>query len=156
MTVARINNADWAAYLALIQRAFAPMQTRINPPSSLAQLTADDLAEHAHNELFLAATNDGIPVACMMVSVKPDHLYLAKLAVDPIHQGAGRARAMVAWCTRHAPDFNAQFLRLQTRVELIENHAVFAKLGFVETKRTAHPGFDHPTSITMEHRLWDI
>ena len=29
----------------------------------------------------------------------------------------------------------------------------FHALGFVETGRTAHPGFDHPTSVTMRKRL---
>jgi hypothetical protein len=33
-------------------------------------------------------------------------------------------------------------------VELVENHAAFQALGFAETGRTAHSGFDRPTSIT--------
>jgi hypothetical protein len=41
-------------------------------------------------------------------------------------------------------------LELQTRVELTENHAIFAALGFREVGRTAHPGYDRPTSVTME------
>ena len=40
-------------------------------------------------------------------------------------------------------------LELQTRVELTENHATFRALGFVEVARTAHPGYDRPTSITF-------
>jgi hypothetical protein len=35
------------------------------------------------------------------------------------------------------------------RVELTETHATFRALGFTETGRTAHPGFDRPTSITF-------
>lgn len=41
-------------------------------------------------------------------------------------------------------------LRLETRVELTENHAAFGRMGFVKVSETAHAGFDRPTSITME------
>ena len=44
-------------------------------------------------------------------------------------------------------------LELQTRIELTGNHAVFARLGFHETERTAHAGYARPTSITMRKAL---
>lgn len=40
-------------------------------------------------------------------------------------------------------------LVLQTRVELVENHEAFTRLGFSITAHTAHEGFDRPTSVTM-------
>jgi hypothetical protein len=40
-------------------------------------------------------------------------------------------------------------VELQTRIELVENHAIFAALGFVETARTAHKGYDRPTTLTF-------
>jgi hypothetical protein len=42
---------------------------------------------------------------------------------------------------------------LETRVELTQNHAIFRRLGFVETTRKAHPGFDRPTSVTFQKRV---
>jgi hypothetical protein len=44
-------------------------------------------------------------------------------------------------------------LELQTRVELTGNQAAFARLGFRETGRTAHEGFDRPTSVTMRKEI---
>ena len=44
-------------------------------------------------------------------------------------------------------------LELQTRVELNGNHAAFARLGFRETERTAHAGYERPTSLTMRKAL---
>ena len=44
-------------------------------------------------------------------------------------------------------------LELQTRIELVANHATFARMGFVEVARTAHEGFDRPTSITYRKAL---
>jgi hypothetical protein len=44
--------------------------------------------------------------------------------------------------------------RIAARVELTENHETFRAMGFtVETGRTAHPGYDRPTSITFRRAL---
>ena len=45
------------------------------------------------------------------------------------------------------------FAFMETRIELTENHATFARLGFVKTAETAHPGYDGPTSITMSRSI---
>ncbi|TIX14256.1 MAG: GNAT family N-acetyltransferase, partial [Mesorhizobium sp.] len=39
------------------------------------------------------------------------------------------------------------------RIELDGNHRAFVRLGFDETERTAHEGYDRPTSITMRKVL---
>jgi len=41
----------------------------------------------------------------------------------------------------------------ETRIELVENHATFAALGFHIADKTAHPGYDRATSITMTRPL---
>lgn len=48
---------------------------------------------------------------------------------------------------------NKPAIELQTRIELTVNHATFAGLGFRETERTAHDGYDRPTSITLRKEL---
>jgi hypothetical protein len=57
---------------------------------------------------------------------------------------------IVAEADRMARRLGRPVLELGTRVELTENHATFARLGFREVARTAHPGYDRPTSVTME------
>ena len=44
-------------------------------------------------------------------------------------------------------------VRLGVRVVLTENQKLFQSLGYVETSRDAHPGFDYPTSINMRKAL---
>jgi len=90
------NFSDWPALLALLQAAFADMDGRIDPPSSLARLDVDAL----------------------------------------------RAR-----------DHGRTALELQTRIELTENHATFAALGFAKVAETAHPGYTRATSITLRRRV---
>ena len=134
---------DWPALLALIQRAFAGMEGRIEPPSSLDRLTANDLAA---SEVWVIGTP---AQACMVLTPKPGRLYLGKLAVEPGLQGQGLGRALVRAAEQRALALGLTVVELETRVELVENHAIFGKLGFLEVGRKAHPGFDRPTSITF-------
>jgi GNAT superfamily N-acetyltransferase len=134
---------DWAATLALIQRAFAGMEGRIDPPSSLRDLTADGLC--ASGAVWVIGAP---PVACMILAPHTDALYLGKLAVDPAHQGHGLGRAMVAHAIGQARALGLPAVELQTRVELVENHAFFTRVGFVKLAETAHPGYLRPTSFT--------
>ena len=134
---------DWPALLALIQRAFAGMEGRINPPSSLHRLTAKDLSKQ---EVWVI----GSPAeACMVLTPKPGLLYLGKLAVEPGLQGRGHGWALVQMAEDRARALGLPVLELETRVELVENHIIFRRLGFLEVVRKAHSGFDRPTSITF-------
>ncbi|WP_096784419.1 GNAT family N-acetyltransferase [Rhodobacter sp. CZR27] len=143
---------DWPAILALIRRAFAGMEGRIDPPSSMHRLTPEAIAAQAREgEVWLA----GDPLAaCLFLTPKPDCLYLGKLAVDPSMQRRGLARALVATAEARARALGLPALELQTRVELVENHATFRALGFRQVAATAHPGFDRPTSLTFRKDLF--
>jgi hypothetical protein len=44
-------------------------------------------------------------------------------------------------------------VRLGVRIVLTENQRFFTALGYVETSREAHAGFDYPTSINMRKSL---
>jgi GNAT superfamily N-acetyltransferase len=141
--------ADWEAVRALILEAFAAMQRRIDPPSSALRLTAGSMAaDAAAGALLLAERREGI-VGCLFVRPKADALYLAKLAVRPALQGRGIGRLLVEAARLEARGLGLVWLELQTRVELVDNHAAFARMGFARTGETAHPGFDRPTGVTM-------
>jgi ribosomal protein S18 acetylase RimI-like enzyme len=143
----------WEALLALIRTAFAPMDGVIDPPSSVHRLTAETLRAKAQSEIgFLARAGDTI-VGSAFIAEKTDHFYLGKLAVLPACQGCGVGRRLLEAAERHAVQAGKPLIELQTRVELIANQRVFRALGFVETGRTAHQGFDRPTSVTMQKRL---
>jgi N-acetylglutamate synthase-like GNAT family acetyltransferase len=141
--------ADWATVRALIVDAFAYMQGRIDPPSSALRLTAESMAADARQGALLLAELEGVLVGCLFVRPKPDALYIGKLAVRPDLHGRGIGRALVAAARAEARVLDLETLELRTRVELTENHAAFARMGFVKVGETAHSGFDRPTSITM-------
>ncbi len=133
--------------LALIREGFAYMEGRIDPPSSMHSLTLEALQDHRRiGEIWSL----GPPLsACVFLTPKPDALYIGKLCVAAQARGRGLARHLIGLAENRARTLRLPGLELQTRVELTGNQATFAALGFTETARTAHPGYDRPTSITL-------
>lgn len=138
---------DWAALLRLIRAEFAYMAARIDPPSSMQRLTEADIAAKAESGEVWVVGNP--PVACMFLTLQPDSLYLGKLAVGANQRGKGLARALVGVAEMRARALGLAAVELETRVELLENHAAFRAMGFEETGRSTHPGYAQPTSITF-------
>ena len=143
----------WRELLALIRKSFAYMDGIIDPPSSARLLTADSLREKAGDETCFLAVDGTRLAGCVFAAERSDALYIGKLAVDPALQSLGIGRALVGAVESLALRMGKPALELQTRIELTDNHAAFRRMGFVEVGRTAHPGFDRPTSITFRKPL---
>ena len=142
---------DWPHLRDLLARAFAGMEGRIDPPSSLHNLTAADIAtQAATGEIWVI----GAPaVACVFLTPKQNALYLGKLAVDPVVRRMGYARRLIGVAEGRAHTLGLPALELWTRIELVENHATFRALGFVKTGSHAHAGFDRATTLIFTKRL---
>lgn len=144
---------DTAPILALLHRAFAQMEGRIDPPSSLHRLTPSGIAEQARmGEVWVIEDKACIFLTPQCDATPPD-LYIGKLAVDPTARGQGLARHLIKLAEDRAAVLGLSRLVLQTRVELVDNHAIFQHLGFVKTAEIAHDGFDRPTSYRFEKSL---
>jgi GNAT superfamily N-acetyltransferase len=146
---AAVDFADWEAVRTLIHDAFASMEGRIDPPSSALRLTPQSMAADAASGALLLAELGSTLVGCVFVRPKHDALYIGKLAVRPGLQGSGIGKALVGAARAEARTLGLEALELQTRIELTENHAAFARMGFTKTAETAHRGYARPTSITM-------
>ncbi|MDT8345978.1 MAG: GNAT family N-acetyltransferase [Thermohalobaculum sp.] len=145
----------WEALRRLILDAFAIMEGRIDPPSSAHRLTADSMAGQARTGEVWAIIESEAPIACMFLTPRPDAMYLGKVAVRPDRQGLGLGRQLAALAEARARALGLPALELQSRIEMTEIHAIYARLGFVRTGATAHPGYDRPTSVTMRKELRD-
>ncbi|WP_378945056.1 GNAT family N-acetyltransferase [Mesorhizobium sp. ANAO-SY3R2] len=139
----------WDELLELITRCFAYMDGVIEPPFSAHRLTPALLRDKAGVETCFVASAEGRLIGCIFVAERPETLYVGKLAVDERMRGHGIGRALMQAAERHALEYGKPVLELQTRIELVGNHTTFARMGFIEVARTAHDGFDRPTSITF-------
>ncbi|MDL2408785.1 GNAT family N-acetyltransferase [Rhizobium calliandrae] len=155
MTLRRLDDSfdRWNELLELILVSFAYMNGRIDPPSSALSLTPQALREKARNEIAYVALDGDRLAGCMFCRPEPDSLYIAKLAILPSVQGKGIGHRLLTVAEATARERGLTALRLETRIELIGNHATFAKWGFAKTAENRHAGFDRTTSIEMRKVL---
>ena len=147
------NPYAWHKVLTLIQTCFAYMDSRIDPPSSMHLLTVDAITKHAETGEVWVIEQENTPIACMFLTPKPHALYVGKLAVSENLRGKGLAKCLMTRAENRAFVLGFQCLELETRIELTENHNAFEKMGFHKSGETAHDGYAHPTSITMQKEL---
>ncbi len=147
----RAGDPSLTDILSLIQRNFAYMEGRIDPPSSMHRLSVETIERQCEEgEVWTIGTP---PFACIFMTLKPDCLYLGKVTVAETARGQGLASKMIQLAEQRARALGYDCLELQSRVELVENHRTFGALGFVKTGEDAHEGYDRPTSITMRKNL---
>ncbi|WP_425624251.1 GNAT family N-acetyltransferase [Agrobacterium radiobacter] len=140
----------WQELLALIMSSFAYMDGVIDPPSSAHRLTLDNLSEKARAEIAFVAVDEGELLGCLFCRPEPPAcLYVGKLCVSPQAQGKGIGKMLLQRSEALARELALPALRLETRIELITNHARFGAWGFVKTAENAHAGYDRTTSIEM-------
>lgn len=154
MTLLQAKNPySWNKVLSLIQTSFSYMENRIDPPSSMHSLTVEAISKHSETGEIWVIEQQNSPIACMFLTPKAHALYLGKLAVSEAYRGQGLARQLVGCAETRCLALGFSTLELQTRVELIQNHQAFVKMGFRKTGESAHDGYDRPTDITMQKEL---
>lgn len=144
---------DWQTLLELIQSSFAYMEEHIDPPSSMHKLTKENLATKSEVETLIYIRDNNDLIGCAFANPLQDCLYVGKVAVRDGYQGQGIGQKLMSAAKKLGQDMGYSELELQSRVELVENHRFFEKLGFYKSGETAHEGYDRPTSITMRCRI---
>lgn len=143
----------WNDLLELLHEAFEYQRGRIDPPSSLYSLDPKLLKEKAAAERVFVAKDEDSLIGCVFARDTGASIYLGKLAVRPNHQGKGVGRLLVRAVEDYARRSGREVIELETRIELLENREKFEAYGFRKVGENAHPGYDRPTSISMEKQV---
>jgi predicted N-acetyltransferase YhbS len=147
--------ADAEAVAAVLRRAFACYEGRLQPPAgALRESEETILAKLATEQALVAETPDGI-AGCVFYrpADEPGAIYLGRLAVLPERQGSGIARRLMMRLEEAARAAGAAALLLNVRVALPENCALFERLGFHRIGDGRHPGHQEPTFTIMRKSL---
>jgi len=148
------TSEDAAVLAATIAAAFAQYRGRLMPESGAFRETPEAIArELAQGAGAIIAEQNGEVVGCVMLKPMEADLYVGRLSVSPTARGRGIARRLVEAVESEARRRGARGVRLGVRIVLTDNQRLFTALGYRETSREAHPGFDHPTSINMRKAL---
>jgi ribosomal protein S18 acetylase RimI-like enzyme len=127
--VANIVATAYRGYIARIGKEPGPM--------------LDDYAALvAAGQVHAMVEPDGEIAGLIVLIAKPDHLLLDNVAVRPDRQGRGIGRALIAFAEAEAHRRGFAELRLYTHAKMVENIALYLRLGFAETGRGRQAGYD--------------
>lgn len=154
LVLRRATPFDARLVLDLIQAAFAEYRGKLTPDSGAYGETPEGIAAQlVGRQGALIAERAGVAVGCVLYRDKGDDLYFGRLSVPPDHRRGGVAEALVAAVEDEARARGASGVLLGVRIALPGNQRLFARLGYIEISREAHPGFTEPTSINMRKAL---
>jgi ribosomal protein S18 acetylase RimI-like enzyme len=145
---------DAAAIARVIAASFEQYRGRLVPESGAFRETPESIAaELVEGAGAIVAERNGEMLGCVLVEEQEGDLYFGRLSVMPRARGHGLAKRLVDAVEAEARRRGLPGVRLGVRVVLTDNQRLFQALGYRETSREAHPGFDHPTSINMRKPL---
>lgn len=98
--------------------------------AALAESPSDDLVPPTG--LLLAAHHGGRLAGCAGLRWRPGWAELTRVYVRPAHRGAGGGSALLAAVEQAARTAGADRIRLDTRTDLVEARALYARHGYAE------------------------
>ncbi|MEU9508735.1 GNAT family N-acetyltransferase [Micromonospora sp. NPDC048170] len=98
--------------------------------SAMAEEPSDDLV--APTGILLVAHRGGGPAACAGLRYRPGWAELTRVYVHPAHRGHGGGAALLAAVQERARAAGATRIRLDTRSDLVEARALYARHGYQE------------------------
>lgn len=123
--VARIVAQAYARYVAMNGLVPGPMR--------------DDYAAR-QREGVLWVLDDGAVRGLLVLIAGADHLLLDNIAVDPAAQGKGYGRLLMDFAEAQTRRARLPVVRLYTQEIMVENIAIYAARGYVETHRATEMG----------------
>jgi GNAT superfamily N-acetyltransferase len=125
--IRRLVEAAYSLYVPRIGRRPAPM-------------TADYAALVAAGAVTVAEL-DGDLAGVLVTHPEPAYLLVENVAVAPRHQGRGVGRMLLEQAEEQARGLGLTELRLYTNEAMVENLAMYPRLGYVEVGRNVEHGF---------------
>lgn len=139
---------DLAAVQAIAEAAYRPYVARngLEP----APLHEDYAARIAAGQLWVLEQDSAQVGGFLVLVTAANHLLLDNVAVAPSAQGKGYGRALLRFAECHAARAALPAIRLYTQEAMVENIAIYARHGYVETHRAVEHGLPR---VFMEKRV---
>ena len=139
--------ADVAKVTALVNAAYGHYVERIG---RLPRPMTDDYAEVIGNQQVTVAESHGTIVGVIVLTVDDEGFLINNIAVHPSHRGKGLGKALLEFAESEARRAGFDSLYLYTHEKMMENLALYAKIGYVEYERRSQGEF---SLVYMRKRL---
>jgi ribosomal protein S18 acetylase RimI-like enzyme len=148
MELRRATGADGPVLADIAEAAYSPYLERMGGLRP-GPMDTDYAAAVAETEAWVALL-DGDVVGFVLLVGEVDHVLLENVAVVPEHHGRGVGRMLLELAEHRTAELGLDRVRLYTHVTMVENQALYERVGYVETARTTEHGF---TRVFYEKRL---
>lgn len=136
----------------IIQAAFAEYDGVIAvPPGALAE-TVEQAAQAIAEGTALLAYDGEEAVGTVRYEVRPDYIYVGRLAVLPTHRRRRVGAALMAHVESLAPALGRSKVHLWTRLSMPSNLAFYERLGYRIVNTEPHPR-GNDTNVWFEKEL---
>lgn len=125
--IEKIVNAAYSPYLARMDRRPAPM--------------TDDYAARIVAGNTYVLEEDGTVAAVLVLEDHEGFLLLDNIAVDPACHGRGLGTQLMSFTEQEARRRGYATVELYTNEVMVENIALYRRLGYVETRRVLDRGY---------------
>jgi ribosomal protein S18 acetylase RimI-like enzyme len=131
--IRRATSADVDAVASVARNAYEKYIARIGRIPE--PMSADYAAIVADGDTWVAVGPAGLIIGALTLRDGNDHLLIRSIAVDPAQQGRGIGRLLLDLAETQARARNRTELRLYTNELMRENQAIYARHGYVRTRR---------------------
>jgi ribosomal protein S18 acetylase RimI-like enzyme len=141
------GRADLDAVRTLVHDAYVHYVARLGKPP---RPMLDDYERRIAAAQVWLLERDQTLIGLVVLEEQADAMLLDNVAVAPAAQGQGFGRKLIAFAEYEASRCGYDEIRLYTHVLMVENIALYERLGFVETRRVREKGYDR---VYMAKRL---
>jgi ribosomal protein S18 acetylase RimI-like enzyme len=127
--------ADAPRLTELVQAAYGHYVERLDgPPRPMT----DDYAEVVRTRRVTVAVRGDQVIGLIVLGVDDEGFHIDNVAVDPNDQGGGVGRALLEHAEAEARRAGFDSIYLYTHEKLVENLALYSRIGYVEYDRRLH------------------
>lgn len=136
----RATAADAAAIAHVAELAFATYLDRMDGQRP-GPMDLDYRSLVTNREGWVVDQGDGEIAGFMILIDEGASMLVEAVAVHPDQQGSGHGRTLLALAEQRARDRGCDRVHLCTNEAMVENQALYERIGYVETHRAVEDGF---------------
>jgi ribosomal protein S18 acetylase RimI-like enzyme len=135
ISLRRATAADVARLTELVHAAYGHYVERLGrPPRPMTE----DYAEHVGAQRVTVAEREGEIVGLLVLGLDDEGFFVDNVAVDPAQQGTGVGKALLQHAETAARAAGFDSIYLYTHERMVENLALYSRIGYVEYDRRPH------------------
>jgi GNAT superfamily N-acetyltransferase len=139
MEIRQATLEDAEAVHKVVLAAFEEYRGVLPVSVSALDESVEDVRKAIFDGRVLLAVEDGQAVGTVRYEVKPDLLYVGRLAIVPSRRGQGIGAALMAHVERLAPSLGRTRIQLATRESIPGNLVFYERLSYQVVERVQHP-----------------